>query len=191
MLNWLWAGMIGVAIIVAGITGRFGDVTNAAITSSKDAVELCVTMLGVMSMWMGLMRVAEKSGLISALSRKMAPALRYLFPDLPRSSKAFHYISTNIIANVLGLGWAATPAGLKAMEEMQKLNPDKKTATKSMCMFMIINMSSLQLVTMNLVAYRLQYNSSNPSEIIGPGILATLVSTAAAVAFAKLWERGD
>jgi spore maturation protein A len=95
-----------------------------------------------------------------------------------------------MIANILGLGWAATPAGLKAMEEMQKLNPDKKTATKSMCMFMIINMSSLQLVTMNIVAYRLQYGSNNPSEIIGPGILATLVSSAAAVMFAKLWERG-
>ena len=189
MLNYLWAGMILTGIVVAAFTGRLDAVTNAAIESAKDAVTLCITMLGVISMWTGLMKIAEKSGLIKALSRRMVPVLKYLFPDLPVKSKAMEYISTNFIANILGLGWAATPAGIGAMEEMQKFNRDKAVASRSMCMFMIVNMSSLQLVTVNLLAYRAQYNSANPAEIIGPGIFATLISTAAGIIYAKIMER--
>jgi len=136
------------------------------------------------------MRIAERAGLVDMLSEKMSPFLRFLFPEIPPGHKAFKYISTNFIANVLGLGWAATPAGLKAMEQLQILNPRKDTASKSMCMFMIINMSSLQLVTMNIIAYRSQYHSANPSEIIGPGLAATLCSTIAAVTFGKILEKG-
>ena len=190
MLNYIWGTMILVGIAVAAVNGRLQDVTNAAIESAKDAVMLCVTMLGVMSMWTGLMRIAERAGLVDMLSEKMSPFLRFLFPEIPPGHKAFKYISTNFIANVLGLGWAATPAGLKAMEQLQILNPRKDTASKSMCMFMIINMSSLQLVTMNIIAYRSQYHSANPSEIIGPGLAATLCSTIAAVTFGKILEKG-
>jgi spore maturation protein A len=183
--------MILIGIAVAAVTGRLQDVTNAAIESAKDAVMLCVTMLGVMSMWTGLMRIAERAGLIDMLSEKMAPLLRMLFPDIPRGHKALKHISTNFIANILGLGWAATPAGLKAMDELQGLNSRKDTASRSMCMFMIINMSSLQLVTMSILAYRSQYNSANPSEIIGPGLIATLVSTLIGVIAGKFFERGS
>jgi len=190
MLNYIWGIMILIGVAVGAINGRLQDVTNAAIVSAEDAVKLCITMLGVMSMWTGLMKIAERAGLVDMLSKKMAPLLRFMFPDIPRGHKAFQYISTNFIANILGLGWAATPAGLKAMEELQALNPVKDTASKSMCMFMIINMSSLQLVTMNIIAYRSQYNSANPSEIIGPGLIATLFSTIAAVAFGKILEKG-
>jgi len=190
MLNYIWGTMILAGIAVAAVNGRLQDVTNAAIESAKDAVMLCVTMLGVMSMWTGLMRIAERAGLVDMLSEKMSPFLRFLFPEIPPGHKAFKYISTNFIANVLGLGWAATPAGLKAMEQLQILNPRKDTASKSMCMFMIINMSSLQLVTMNIIAYRSQYHSANPSEIIGPGLAATLCSTIAAVTFGKILEKG-
>ena len=179
-----------VGILVGAVNGRLQDITNAAVASAEDAVKLCITMLGVMSMWTGLMRIAERAGLVDTLSEKMAPLLRFLFPDIPRGHKAFKYIATNFIANILGLGWAATPAGLKAMEEIQSLNARKETASNSMCMFMIINMSSLQLVTMNIIAYRSQYHSANPSEIIGPGLIATLFSTIAAVAFAKIMEKG-
>ena len=190
MLNYIWGIMILIGVAVGAINGRLQDVTNAAIVSAEDAVKLCITMLGVMSMWTGLMKIAERAGLVNMLSKRMAPLLRFMFPDIPRGHKAFQYISTNFIANILGLGWAATPAGLKAMEELQVLNPVKDTASKSMCMFMIINMSSLQLVTMNIIAYRSQYNSANPSEIIGPGLIATLFSTIAAVAFGKILEKG-
>ena len=190
MLNYIWGVMILIGIAIGAINGRLQEITNAVIVSAEDAVKLCITMLGVMSMWTGLMRIAERAGLVDMLSEKLAPLLRFLFPDIPRNHKAFKHISTNFIANILGLGWAATPAGLKAMEELQTLNPKKDTASKSMCMFMMINMSSLQLVTMNIIAYRSQYQSANPSEIIGPGLIATLFSTVVAVIFGKILEKG-
>ncbi len=190
MLNYIWGFMVLLGIVVAAFTGKMQDISNAAITSSKDAVTLAITMLGIISMWTGLMKIAEKSGLIKMLSRKMMPILMFLFPEIPKGSKALNHISTNIIANILGLGWAATPAGLLAMEELQKLNKEKERASRSMCMFMIVNMSSLQLVSMNIIAYRSQYESINPSEIIGPGILATVVSTIVGVLFAKMAEGG-
>ncbi|MDR1531681.1 MAG: nucleoside recognition protein [Clostridiales bacterium] len=188
MLNYLWCAMILAGIFVAAFTGRMPDVTNAALDSSKEAVTVCLAMLGLVSMWTGLMKVAEKSGLITGMSRRLAPLLRFLFPGLPAKSKALHYIATNLIANALGLGWAATPAGLKAMEELQRLNPRKDTASAPMCMFMIINMSSLQIVTVSVLAYRAQYGSANPSEIIGPGLAATIITTIVGVVYARLRE---
>jgi spore maturation protein A len=189
MLNYLWAGMILIGIIVGAATGNLGGLTNAALNSAGEAVTVAITMLGIMTLWTGIMRVAENSGMIVALSRRMRPLLIFLFPNLDAKSKAMEYIATNLIANVLGLGWAATPSGLKAMEELQVINPQKDTASKEMCMFMIINMSSLQIVTISVVAFRSQYDSASPSEIIGPGFLATLISTIAAVAYAKYMEK--
>lgn len=189
MLNYLWAAMILIGIAYAAFTGRIAEITNAAIESSVDAVSLCVKMLGIMSMWTGLMKIAENSGLIKDLSKKLRPVLGFLFPRLDSDSKALEYISTNVIANVLGLGWAATPPGIKAMEELQKLNPDKSTASREMCMFLIVNLSSLQIVSINIIAYRAQYASKSPQEIIGPGLLATLVSTGVGIIAAKIMEK--
>ena len=189
MLNYIWSGMIVIGIVIAIFTGNIPAVTDAALESAAAAITLCITMLGIISMWTGLMSIAEKSGLVAGLSKGLTPFLAYLFPDLPKSSKAMDYISTNFIANILGLGWAATPAGIKAMQEMQKLNRDKERASNAMCMFMIINMSSLQLVTVNIIAFRAQYGSANPSEIIAPGIVVTLLTTIVAIIFAKLCER--
>ena len=188
MLNYLWSGMILFAILTAVFTGNLPNLTVAALDSAKEAVTLCITILGIISMWMGLMKIAERAGLIGALADKMKPLLRYLFPEIPRNHPSFKFIATNFIANILGLGWAATPAGLKAMEAMQQLNPVKDTASASMRMFMVINMSSLQLVTVSIIAYRMQYNSANPSEIIGPGILVTAISTVVAVVYCKVLE---
>ncbi|MBR1735812.1 MAG: nucleoside recognition protein [Firmicutes bacterium] len=188
MLNYLWGAMILISIITAAFTGKMGSITNAAIASAKEAVTVCITMLGIISMWSGIMEIAEKSGLIKNLSEKMRPFLNNLFPDIPPEHKAMDYIAANVIANILGLGWASTPAGLKAMEQMQTLNEKKDTASRSMCMFMVFNMSSLQLISINLIAYRTQYNSINPSEIIGPGIFTTVISTVAGIAAVKLIE---
>ena len=182
--------MLGIGLLTGALTGRLSDVTNAAIDSSKEAVTLCLTMIGLIAMWTGLMKIAEKSGLVTALAEGMSPLLCWLFPDLPKQCKAMQHIATNLIANVLGLGWAATPAGIKAMQELQTFNKNKKVASRSMCMFMIINMSSLQLVTMTVVAYRAQYHSISPAEIIGPGLLVTLITTVVAVLFAKICEGG-
>lgn len=188
MLNYLWGAMIFIGIVTAAFTGNMAQITNGAIDSAREAVSLAITMLGVMSMWTGIMKIGEKAGLIKSMSDKMKPLLRFLFPTVPPNHKAMEYISTNVIANILGLGWAATPAGISAMKQLQKLNKNKAVASVPMCMFMIFNMSSLQLVSINIIAYRSQYNSQNPSEIIGPGIVTTLVSTLAAVVFAKVME---
>jgi spore maturation protein A len=189
MLNYLWGGMILISIIIAAFTGNMESLTNATVNSAREAVTLCITILGVMSMWTGLMTVGERAGLIKALARKSKPVLRYLFPDLHKEHPAFDPIATNFVANILGLGWAATPSGLKAMEALQRENTEKDTATRSMRMFMIVNMSSLQIVSMNIIAYRMQYDSANPSEIIGPGLLATIFSTIVGVVFCKFLEK--
>ncbi|MCL2611266.1 MAG: nucleoside recognition protein [Defluviitaleaceae bacterium] len=189
MLNFIWAAMILIGIIVAAFTGRLENITNAAIDSSKDAVTVCITMLGIISMWSGMVKIAEKAGIVSAFTKKMRPVMRFLFPEIPEKSHAMKHISTNIIANILGLGWAATPAGLMAMEEMQKLNKDKKRASNSMCMFMIVNLSSLQLVTISVISDRALYNSQNPSEIIAPGLIVTAITTVIAIIVAKIFEK--
>lgn len=186
MLNYLWGFMILIGIIYAALTGNLTSVTDAALDSAREAVTLCITMVGVMSFWVGLMRIAENSGIISGAAKKLDPFLRFLFPGIPKGHKANEYISTNMIANIFGLGWAATPAGLKAMEELGKLNHHSKTASKDMCTFLIINISSLQLIPVNMIAYRSQYGSANPTRIVGPAIIATLLSTFAGILFAKL-----
>ncbi|MDF2596440.1 MAG: nucleoside recognition domain protein [Clostridia bacterium] len=189
MLNYLWSFMIIFSIFISGFAGGMRELTTSALTASQDAVELCIKMGGIVALWMGVMRIAEKACLIDALAKKMTPILDFLFPDVPRGHAARKYIATNLIANFLGLGWAATPPGLKAMLELQKLNLDKKRATHAMCMFLIINISSVQLISINMISYRTSYGSANPTEIIAPCIIATCFSTLAAVAFAKLMYR--
>ena len=189
MLNFIWAGMIVIGIIYATIQGNIESVTNAALESSKEAITLCLTMLGVMSFWMGLMEVATKAGIVEGLSKLLRPFMRLMFPRLPKKHKANEYISTNIIANMLGLGWAATPAGLQAMEELKKLQEERgvntEIASDEMCTFLIINISSLQLIPINIIAYRTQYGSVNPAGIVGAGLVATMISTLAGCLYCK------
>lgn len=201
MLNYLWAGMILVGVMFGAFNGRMQDITNAALDSSKEAVTLCITMIGVMAFWTGIMEIASRAGIVQMASRKMRPLLRFLFPGIPEGHKAEEHIATNFIANFLGLGWAATPAGLKAMEEMGKLEDDRRAgraagparnkgiASNEMCTFLIVNISSLQLIPVNVIAYRSQYGSPDPAAIIGAGILATMVSTGAAVVFCRMMDR--
>ena len=193
MLNFLWAGMIIIGVMYAAFTGNIADVTNAALDSSKDAITLCLTMLGVISLWMGIMEIATKAGIIGALSRLLRPAVRFMFPRIPRGHKANDYITTNIIANILGLGWAATPAGLQAMEALGELEEergnDRSIASDEMCTFLIVNISSLQLININIIAYRSQYGSVNPTRIVGVGIVATIVSTIVGCVYCKIKNR--
>lgn len=186
MLNYLWGFMIVIGIIYAALTGNLPAVTNAALDSSKEAVTLCITMLGIMSLWVGLMRIAESCGIIRGTTRLLNPLLRFMFPNIPNDHKANEYISTNIIANVFGLGWAATPAGLKAMDAMGELNHHNKVASKEMCTFLILNVSSFQLIPVNMIAYRSQYGSTNPTAILGPAMIATFFSTLAGIVFSKV-----
>ncbi len=197
MLNYLWALMILIGIVVGICNGRIEDLGNGALEAAGSAVTLCITMLGIMSLWMGLMQIARASGLLERMTKGMRPVIRFLFPDLPAESPAGEYIATNMIANLLGLGWAATPAGLKAMQELGEVEKERRkkkhlsveegTASKEMCIFLIMNISSLQLIPINMITYRSQYGSANPAGIIVPAIMATFLSTLAAVMFCK-WK---
>lgn len=201
MLNYLWAGMILVGILYGAFNGKMPDITNAALDSAKEAVTLCITMIGVMSFWTGIMEIASRAGIIGMAVGKMQPLIRFLFPEIPKGHKANEHITTNFIANFLGLGWAATPAGLKAMEELGRLEDDRRAgraagpvrkkgiASNEMCTFLILNISSLQLIPVNVIAYRSQYGSANPAGIVGAGIAATAVSTGAAIVFCRLMDR--
>ena len=193
-MNYLWAGMLLVGIVYGCLTGKTAEITQAALDSAGEAISLCITMTGIMCFWVGMMRIAEKAGMIRKMAAKMEPVLRFLFPDLGHETRAKEYIATNMIANIFGLGWAATPAGLKAMEELDRVAPqtgENRTATKDMCTFLVINISSLQLIPVNMIAYRSQYGSADPTAIVGPAIIATCVSTLVAVAFCKIMQRGE
>ena len=183
MLNYLWGFMIVIGIIVGVINGKIDAVSTATINSAKEAITLCITMLGIMSLWTGIMQVAKATGIIDALTKVLYPILRLLFPDIPKGHPANEYIASNMIANILGLGWAATPMGLKAIGELQKLNKDSETASTDMCTFLIINISSLQLIPVNIIAYRSQYGSVSPTEILGAALVATTISTIAGIIF--------
>lgn len=208
MLNYIWGFMILTGIFYGAMTGHMEDVTNAALDSSREAVTLCITMMGVMALWMGLMEVAKESGLIDKLTKAINPFVSFMFPNLPKDHAARGYISMNIIANVLGLGWACTPAGLKAMEALTELEKERgnpeyidkmagkkkdlsvkkqgRGASDEMCVFLILNISSLQLIPVNMIAYRSQYGSANPAAIIAPAIAATMISTLTAVVYCKI-----
>lgn len=194
MLNFLWAGMIGIGIIYGAFTGKMAEISNAVLESSKEAVSLCIAMVGVMALWMGLMNIAAKAGILEALSRTLRPFIHFLFPYIPENHKANEYITTNFIANMLGLGWAATPAGLQAMTALSELEEERRKnfdpnrraegeASDEMCTFLILNMSSLQLIPVNIIAYRGQYGSVNAADVIGYGLMATAFSTFAAIVY--------
>lgn len=206
MLNYIWAAMIFIGVIYGAANGTMKEITEAALQSAGEAVSLCISMAGIMAFWVGLMEIAEKSGLIEKLTGFLSPFITFMFPAIPKGHKARDYISTNIIANILGLGWACTPAGLKAMEELAKLEEERGTsgylsdgkgaggkrervASNEMCTFLILNISSLQLIPVNMIAYRSQYGSVNPAGIIGPAIVATFISTAVAVVYCKVRDR--
>ena len=213
-MNYLWGGMIVIGILFGAFHGGFGQITAAALDSAKEAVSLAITMAGVIAMWTGLMEIAERTGIVKGCARKLRPLLKFLFPSLPGESRAGELIAANFVANVFGLGWAATPAGPEAMQELEKLEEARRAgafpeqqeragrgrngvsaapkgvASREMCTFLVLNISSLQLIPVNMIAYRSQYGSVNPAAIVGPGIVATAVSTLAAVVCCKvMWGR--
>lgn len=212
----LWGGMLAVGILYGILAGNLDAVTQAVLDSARDAVNLAITMAGIMAFWTGIMQIGQSSGMIDAAVRVIAPALDWLFPDIPKGHPARESIAVNCIANIFGLGWAATPAGLKAMKELEELELERRKASgttektekkgspwkgrcikavpegmanNEMCTFLVLNISSLQLIPVNIIAYRNQYGSVNPAAIVGPAIVATCVSTAVAIIFCKIVDR--
>jgi len=189
MINIIWLLLIVFAVVVGGITGRMDAVTTSAIDSAKAAVELAIGLIGIMAMWLGIMRIADKSGLVTIVAKIVKPVMKRLFPDVPSDHPAVGAITMNMAANMLGLGNAATPLGLKAMLELQKLNKIKDTATNAMCMFLTLNTSSITIIPITVIAVRASAGSLNPTEIIGTAIIATLCSTTAGIICVKIFEK--
>lgn len=192
MLNLIWGIMIIAGVLYAFVTGNIEAVSNGFVESAGEAVTICITMLGVLGFWSGIMEVGKQAGIIKQLTVLINPLVNFLFPNIPKNDKSREYITTNLIANILGLGWAATPPGLKAMECLSKLNRENNKevhiASDEMCTFLVINISSLQIIPVNIIAYRVQYGSVNPTAIVLPAILATTVSTVAGIIFCKLCQ---
>ena len=186
MLNYIWFGMMAISVVAGIFTGRIDAVTEAAINMSKVAVEISIGLIGIMALWLGIMKIAEASGLIRIIARGLRPITVRLFPDVPEDHPAIGSIVLNMSANMLGLGNAATPLGLKAMEELQELNPKKDTATNAMVMFLAINTSSVQII---IPATVVALMGAAASQIFITTILATLASTITAIVMVRLLEK--
>lgn len=189
MLNYIWFALMIIAIIVGAINGTLTEVTNAAVDSAAVAVEIALGLIGIMAMWLGIMKIAEKGGLIKILARGIRPVARYIFPEIPDGHPAIGAMMMNITANWLGLGNAATPLGLKAMDELQSLNPVKDTASNSQITFLAINTASITFIPMTVIAVRAELGSANPFEIISTGIFASTCACITAITASRLLQK--
>ena len=189
MLNYIWLGLILLATLFGGFTGRMKEVTEGAIKGAENAVTLVIGLIGIMTLWLGIMRLAEKSGFVQVIARALRPLLRWLFPDVPPDHPAMGSMVLNMAANMLGLINAATPLGLRAMKDLEKLNPRPGTATNAMCTFLAINTSSIQLLPITAVGILAAAGSKNPTAIIGTAFIATIFSTLAGIISVKALEK--
>jgi spore maturation protein A len=181
LVNHIWLWMILSGVVAAVAQGRVELVTRAALTGAKEAVAVCIGLISILVFWMGMMRIAQDAGLLEKLARLLRPVVRFLFPSVPPNHPAMGYILSNISANLFGLGNAATPMGIKAMEELKKMNPDSKTASPAMCTLLALNTSGFTLIPTTIIGLRMKYGSADPAEIIGTTLLATLCSTLVAI----------
>jgi spore maturation protein A len=188
MLNYIWFGLMAIALVVAAFNGTADAVTKGAVESASTAVQIAIGLVGIMTLWLGMMRIAEAAGLVTLLGRLLRPFLRWLFPEVPAEHPAAGAMVMAIAANVLGLSNAATPLGIKAMEELQRLNPEKETATNPMVTFMAITTSGVQLIPATMIGVLTAAGSTQPTAIIAPSIVATFIGTIAAVIAAKVLQ---
>ncbi len=190
MINYIWFFLIITSIIVATLNGDISIINDAIMTDAQDAVVFGISLMGIMATWMGLIKIAESSGLIRKISRLIRPITAFLFPGVPKDHPAMNSIVMNMVTNMFGAGNSSTAIGLKAMEEMNTLNRDKKMATNDMCMFLVINMSSIQLIPITVLKLRSDAGSLDSTEIIGTTLIATLVSTLVGIITVKILEKG-
>ena len=187
MLNFIWPVFIIISYIYSVFSGHIDDINNSIFDSCKSAVELTITFFGTITLWCGIMKIARDSSLSQKLAKLLSPIIRFLFPDINKDSSTYNEISLNIIANLLGLGNAATPLGLKAMSSLQEQNPNKNTLSNSMAMLILLNTASLQLIPTTVIAIRSSLNSANPTSIIVPVWLSTICAAIAGVSAVKFF----
>ncbi|WP_342432176.1 nucleoside recognition domain-containing protein [Neobacillus sp. FSL H8-0543] len=181
MVNYIWVFMTVVGIIFALINGTMEEVNKAIFVGAQEAVTLCIGLISILVFWLGMMRIAEESGLLVKLTKLFRPLVRRLFPEVPANHPAMGYILSNMISNMFGLGNAATPLGIKAMEELKHLNGGKNSASRSMVTFLAINTASITIIPTTVIAIRMNYNSASPTEIVVPTLIATVISMLGAV----------
>lgn len=191
MVNVIWLCFIVIGFVYAALTGNVDAVTAAIFDGAKTGVTVCFGLISILVFWLGIMRIAEVAGLLQKLGVLLRPIILYLFPGIPKDHPAIGYIISNMSANMLGLGNAATPMGIKAMQELQKLNPQKETATPEMCTLLAINTSSITLIPTTLIAIRMNFESANPAEIVGTTIIATGIATIGAVVVDRWYRKRD
>lgn len=189
MLNYIWGGMIILSLVVALLTGRVEQTAAAAAEGAAASIESCISLLGIMCLWTGLSKIGERAGLIKVFAKLLKPLTKLLFPRLDPESPAVGSIVMNMVANLFGMGNAATPLGIRAIGELDKLNPNKKTASDEMCMFVVINTASLQLLPATLISLRQTFGSANPGEVIVPVWIVSICALVVGVVVAKLLER--
>ena len=189
MLNYIWFALLAIALVVAMFNGTAAQVTKASVDSAKTAVEISIGLVGIMTLWLGIMRVAEKAGLVTLLARILTPFRRLLFPEIPPDHPAVGAMIMNLAANMLGLSNAATPLGIKAMEELQELNPEKETASNAMVTFLVLNTAGIQFIPATIIGVLAAAGSKQPTAIISTTIVATLCGAFAAVTTAKILQR--
>lgn len=189
MIDFIWLLLFCTGLLTAIFTGKVGDVSQAVLGGAENGVKLSIGLISVIAFWLGIMNIAEKAGLVQILSRLLRPVGRFLYPSVPEDHPAMGAILANMSANILGLGNAATPLGLKAMQELQTLNDDKETASDAMCTLLALNTASIALVPTTVIAVRMQYGSAHPTSIVGTTIVATTIGTVAAVILDRVFRR--
>lgn len=188
-MNFIWFFIIFISIIVGAFTGKLNDVVNAILTGAQNSIQIVISIMGIMVFWLGIMKIAEKSGIVEFVSKLLKPIAKFLFPEIPDNNKAIGDIAMNFSANALGLANAATPIGIKAMEELQKLNKDKNSASDPMCTFLAMNTAGFQLIPATVIAILAANGAKNPTEIIAPTLIVTSIAFISAIIMAKVLKR--
>ncbi|WP_303984373.1 nucleoside recognition domain-containing protein [Niallia circulans] len=176
MVNYIWAALAIIGIVFAAVNGTMDEVNKEIFSGAKEAVTICIGLISVLVFWLGMMKIAEQAGLLQKLTNLFRPIVAKLFPEVPKNHPAMGYILSNMIANIFGLGNAATPLGIKAMEELKRLNGGKNSASNSMITFLALNTSCITLIPTTVIAIRMNYHSASPTDIVGPTIIATIFS---------------
>lgn len=190
MVNKIWVFFIIIGIIFSLLTGQIDKLNNTILNSGKNSLDMILKIFPVMALWLGIMNIAKQAGLLNKFSKMLYPIMHKIFPEIPKNHESLGFICSNIVANVFGLGNAATPFGLKAMQSLQEINKKKDTASRSMITFLVINTSGVTIIPTTVISLRMMYNSANPTEIVLACIITTIISLICALIIDRIFAKG-